>query len=169
MTIAGRKTTREDFARAVLCAQSVVSKLHPRSKFAHWCEKFLDANKKAIEEHEKKHKKAVSKFQTELKDFMIDHAVEKDGAILFDEKGNYRFNKTSEKEVLKKTDEINEKIQAVEAELLQEEIIVKTVKDSFKLPDNVDYHVEKFLNGFAFKNKNEFEEEVREEVEEEVA
>lgn len=155
-----KTTTRAKLMMAVSMANAVNTKLHPRTKVAFYCETFMELNDKVIKDHNKRVKNATKHLETELKQFKIDNATEKDGGVVYDEKGNFIFSKEKTKLVDAKAEEINEKIEEILEEVMAEEIEVKYITDPCGLPDNFNVSSEKALQGFAFCNPVLYKEEV---------
>lgn len=167
MNTSVKKVTRLKFVDALATAQAVFKTKHPRTKLAYYCEQFVELNKDVSKSHNKEAKAITGPLELELNSYRIDKAAEKDSVLLMDNipdgKGGvvtkYKFSKENEKLVYKKEEEIRGKIEAKVDEFLAQEIEVKCIVDEMKLPDNIEYDVEKSLNGFVFQNKNEFEKE----------
>jgi hypothetical protein len=160
MQVSTKKITRLQFVDALNTASLVINKLHPNTRLAFYCEKFLELNKKENKAHTKKYKELTADLTLTLDCFRAQHAVEKDGKLLRDKDGQYEFNREGEQAVLKKQIEIQDKIEVVVDELLEEEVLIKCCITEVQLPDGITWDTKSKLNGFAFKNVNEFEESV---------
>lgn len=155
-----KTTSRAKLMMAISMANAVNTKLHPRTKVAFYCETFIDLNDKLVKNHNKRVKEATKSLETELKQFKIDNANEKDGGIVYDEKGNFVFSKEKTKLVEAKVEELNEKIEEILEDVMAEEVEVKYITDPCALPDNFSVASEKALQGFAFCNPVLYKEEI---------
>lgn len=162
MKITTKKVTRETFITALNIASKCMNDLHPRTRLANNCKEFMDENKLISKKHNKESKKLTSELERELRNCRIDNALEKDGKLLMDEKGNYQYGKAGEKLVLDKQLEVNEKIEEIADQFLLEEIEIKCIVSTLVVPDTLKQENFNALNGFVFQNKNEFEEEKEE-------
>lgn len=160
MQTSQRKVTLKQFISAKNVANEVMKNLYPRTRLAHHCEEFLSMNEKTIEKIEKEQRKLTEPLSRELRQTRIDNAVEKDGVVVYTSDKSYAFNRAGEAAVLKKQDEITEKLQEIQEPFLAREIDkVNCICSPLELPKDISYDVEKALNGFVFKNKSEFSKE----------
>lgn len=165
MKTSTKKVTREAFLSAVNIASACIEKLHPKTKLAYFCNQFIELNKLITKKHNKESKLLTADLNRELSDFMVDNALEKDGKLWLDEKGNYQFSKSGDKLVKNKQEEVSQKIENLVDPFLQEELEVKCIVSEMSLPDNIKQSTIDALNGFVFKYKSEFHEEIETEEE----
>lgn len=160
MQTSKQKVKRDDFVSAITMADACITNHFPNTKLAWYCEKFIEFNKTPLKQHNKELTKLTKALTTEMQSFRIDHAVEKDGKLLFEDK-RYCYNKEGEKAVLAKEAEVNEKITEVVEALMTEQIEVTCITNKFeKLPAELTPLQFKALNNFVFKNINEHAEEI---------
>lgn len=161
-----KQVRREDFILAITTADEAVTKSFKDTKLGWYCSKFVEFNERLLKKHNKELTKLTRSLKQELSTCRITHAVEKDGKLLFDEKGNYCYDKSGEEAVLKKEDEINEKINELVDVFLEESVEVICITSEFAtLPKELSFLQFRALNKFAFNNKSEHEEEITHEEE----
>lgn len=162
MKVSTRKITREDFVKAINKATEVINELHPDTRLAFNCEKFIDLNKKVMKDHQKKLKEKTQELQLDLDCYKASKCVEKDGKLQKDKEGHYEYSAAGEQAVLKKQIEIQNKISEIAEEFLAEEVLVKCIIDEVKLPEKIAFDTTSSLNTFAYKNKPLFEDSIEE-------
>lgn len=155
-----KKVTREEFLTAINFASQCIEKLHPKTKLAYCCGRFLELNKLVSKKNNKDSKLLTADLNRELSDFMVDHALEKDGKLWLDEKGNYQYSKSGDKLVKNKQQEVSDKIEQIIDPFLQEKLEVSCIISEVVLPDNIKQSTIDALNGFVFKYVSEFHEEI---------
>jgi len=111
MKISTKKVTREKFLNAISNASACIEKLHPKTKLAYRCKQFIELNKDVVKKNNKAVKLITADLNRELADFMVDNALEKDGKLWLDEKGNYQYSKSGDKLIKNKQQEVSEKIE----------------------------------------------------------
>lgn len=153
-------TTRGKFYGAVLAAAQCVA-LYPKTPLAHYAGRFLDLNKKEVRAHEKEDKKRFKELRDELRDFVINNALVKDGILVTkkneqgQEIGYAPASAAAQIAIDKKTDEINEKISELEEPFLEESCECRVFLDPIQLPENLGHRHNFNLNGFVYTNPNE--------------
>lgn len=158
MKITKKKVTREKFILSINAANISIQQ-HPRTKLAYYCGEFLEINEELIKSNAKEQRKLTEHLNLELRKVRIDNAVEKDGVVILNDEKNYSYGRSGEEAVLKKQDEINEKIEKILEPFLKKDTIVQCIVNELTLPDKLDNKMERQMNGFVFQNKNEFYEE----------
>lgn len=159
-----KQVSKKDLIVAVHFARVAAKDKHRRTKLAFFCEKFLEKNEKTIETVEKSRRKIITKFTNELDEIKVNNCLEKDGQLVFTEKGDYSFGKESTILVKRADIRIADDMKAADDEFLNEKIeVIIFVSPMDSLPTDIEYDLEKSLNGFVYKNKSEFSESFTEE------
>ncbi|MCE3278040.1 MAG: hypothetical protein K0S44_231 [Bacteroidetes bacterium] len=161
MKVSKKRVSRDEFITALNAASGYFS-MNPKTKLGFFCSQFIDFNKNLSKQVNKAQNKITAELKLEMSTFRVQHALEKDGQLVLNAKGEYTYNRDGEVEIIKKQEEIKEKLEEILEPFLNEEVEVKCIVSPFDLPKDIDPFMVKALNGFAFQNKNEFEENIEE-------
>jgi hypothetical protein len=153
--------TREAFFEALSLSQTLLNGKAKNTKFGWYCEQFLDLNEQLSKAHNKGAEKLTKSLKLELQKFRIEHALEKDGKLVLDEKHNYTYDRKGELAVFEKQEQITDKITEAVEKYFKENVEVICITSEFKdLPEFLTYGDRKTLSGFVYSNKSEFTEEI---------
>ena len=154
-----KTTTRENFNEAVNAATIYVRQYKRKYRDSHYCEMFLDNNKRLIKSNQNELQKLTKGVTLRFSVERIGLAEEKEGVLLKDDKGNLKFSKSGEQQLIALTQKTNDEIKEITDNFMDEEVQFDVMPLISKLSNNMDFETRKALQGFVVELVNEYTEE----------